>query len=36
LELKNSKEKERKVHLMAKELLNKLKHEEALAVLCCL
>ena len=36
LELKNSKEKERKVHLMAKELLKKLKYEEALAVLCSL
>jgi hypothetical protein len=36
LELKNSKEKEREVHLMAKELLKKLKYEEALAVLCSL
>jgi len=36
LELKNLNEKERKVHLMAKELLKKQKTEEALAVLCSL
>lgn len=34
LELNNSKEKERKVHILAKKLLENKKTEEALAVLC--